>query len=74
MNFIGRILGKDSGNADPYGAPGSGKSLMISLVTVVVLFFAWWLITSLGVIKPLFLPAHGETIGAAVAHVNRIAP
>ena len=42
---------------DHYGAPGSGKSTLISVVTIVVLFGSWWLVTSLGLIKPLFVPS-----------------
>ncbi len=42
---------------DSYGAPGQGSSLAISAVTVVVLLFLWWLVTALGLMKPLFLPS-----------------
>ncbi|MCC6867212.1 MAG: ABC transporter permease subunit [Burkholderiales bacterium] len=39
-----------------YGAPGQGKSTAISVVTTIVLFALWFLITNMGWIKPLFLP------------------
>lgn len=39
-----------------YGAPGQGRSTMISIVTTIVLIAAWFLVTNLGLIKPLFLP------------------
>ncbi|MBS0306797.1 MAG: ABC transporter permease subunit [Proteobacteria bacterium] len=39
-----------------YGAPGQGKSVAISVVTSIALFVAWFAITNLGLIKPLFLP------------------
>ena len=37
--------------------PGEGPSGLISVVTVATLFVAWFLITNLGLIKPLFLPS-----------------
>ena len=40
-----------------YGVPGSGDSLLISLVTGVILIGLWTAATSLGWIKPLFLPS-----------------
>lgn len=39
-----------------FRTPGEGSSVLISAVTVVALFFLWWLVTQLGWIKPLFLP------------------
>lgn len=42
---------------DAYGAPGQGRSTLISVLTVIALFFLWWLVTWLGLIKPLFLPS-----------------
>ena len=50
------IIGNERQTKDPYGAPGSGKSTGISVVTIVVILGAWWLITELEVIRPLFLP------------------
>ncbi len=60
MNLVRRLWGGRTETVGLYGAPGSGRSLMISAVTVVVLLFSWWLITWLGVIKPLFLPSPGD--------------
>jgi taurine transport system permease protein len=40
-----------------FKVPGEGSSVAISVVTVVVLFVLWFLITNLGLIKPLFLPS-----------------
>jgi taurine transport system permease protein len=40
-----------------FGAPGDGKSGMISLVTAVVLIALWFLVTQAGWVKPLFLPS-----------------
>ncbi len=35
--------------------PGSGKTLGITLLTIVTLIVAWWWVTAQGWIKPLFL-------------------
>ena len=40
-----------------YGAPGDGMSAHISLITALVLFGLWLLITEMGWVKPLFLPS-----------------
>lgn len=41
---------------DSFGAPGQGKSAVISVATVVTLLALWTLVTNLGLIQPLFLP------------------
>jgi taurine transport system permease protein len=40
-----------------FKVPGEGSSVAISIVAVVVLLFGWFMITNLGLIKPLFLPS-----------------
>ncbi|WP_378941914.1 ABC transporter permease subunit [Mesorhizobium sp. ANAO-SY3R2] len=40
-----------------YGAPGEGMSGHISLITALVLFGLWLLITEMGWVRPLFLPS-----------------
>jgi taurine transport system permease protein len=40
-----------------FKVPGEGSSAAISVVTVIVLFAVWFVVTSLGLIKPLFLPS-----------------
>jgi len=40
-----------------FKVPGEGNSATISVVTVVTLFGLWFLVTNLGLIKPLFLPS-----------------
>ena len=40
-----------------YGVPGSGNTMVLSLVTIGILLFVWWLITALGWVKPLFVPS-----------------
>lgn len=41
---------------ESYGAPGTGRSTGIGIVTVLTLFVLWWAATHAGWIKPLFLP------------------
>lgn len=40
-----------------YGAPGDGYSGHISLATALVLIALWFLVTSMGWVRPLFLPS-----------------
>ena len=40
-----------------FKVPGEGPSGFISVVTVATIFVGWFLITNLGLIKPLFLPS-----------------
>jgi taurine transport system permease protein len=42
---------------DAYGAPGQGRSFMVSTITVLALFLLWWVATHFGWIPPLFLPS-----------------
>ncbi|MEM7587067.1 MAG: ABC transporter permease subunit [Acidobacteriota bacterium] len=42
--------------ADPYGAPGTGSSRLLSLATTVIILLTWWGVTAAGWIEPLFLP------------------
>lgn len=44
-----------------YGAPGAGHSGLISLLTSVVLISLWFLVTSMGWVKPIFLPSPAAT-------------
>ncbi|HEX2542704.1 MAG TPA: ABC transporter permease subunit [Caldimonas sp.] len=40
-----------------FKVPGEGSSVVISIVTVAVLFAFWFLVTNMGWVKPLFLPS-----------------
>ena len=42
---------------ETYGVPGSGDTGYLTLATVFVLLLAWWLVTTLGWVEPLFLPS-----------------
>ena len=53
-----------------YGVPGSGDSLLISLVTGIILIGLWTAATSLGWIKPLFLPSPITIFSKAVKIAN----
>lgn len=56
---LSRIFGNGQEAQDPYGAPGTGKSTLISAVTIVVILAAWWLVTELELVRALFLPSPG---------------
>ena len=56
---LSRIFGNGQQRKDPYGAPGTGKSTLISTVTIGVILGAWWLVTELELIRALFLPPPG---------------
>ncbi|TAG50200.1 MAG: ABC transporter permease subunit [Betaproteobacteria bacterium] len=49
---------------------GEGSSAFISVVTVLVLFLGWFTITSLGLIKPLFLPSPQAVFGQFYEYVT----
>ena len=55
---------------DSFGAPGTGNSTGISVATTVTLIFLWWLVTSQGWIKPLFLPSPEAVVGRFFALWN----
>lgn len=40
-----------------YGVPGQGSTFWLSVGSVLVMLFIWWLVTALGLVKPLFVPA-----------------
>ncbi len=58
--FIGRqAQGKKEKSADEidsFGAPGSGKSGLISVTTVLIILVTWWISTEQSWVPPLFLP------------------
>lgn len=51
------IFGKAHETKDPYGAPGTGQSTMISALTIAAILGGWWLVTDLHLVKPLFVPS-----------------
>ena len=56
MNPFARFRRRDEA-VDPYGTPGTGRSTLISMTTIVAILGAWWLDTQLELIRPLFLPS-----------------
>lgn len=48
---------------ETYGVPGSGNTLVLSLTTIAILVFIWWLVTTMGWVKPLFLPSPQAIVG-----------
>ncbi|WP_413871749.1 ABC transporter permease subunit [Albidovulum sp.] len=46
-----------------YGVPGQGDTLWLSVGSIAVLLFVWWLITAMGWVKPLFVPSPGAIMG-----------
>ncbi|NJM83209.1 MAG: ABC transporter permease subunit [Tabrizicola sp.] len=51
---------------ETYGVPGQGDTLLLSLGSIAGIIFLWWLVTSMGWIKPLFLPGPGAVLGKFV--------
>lgn len=45
------------GKTSAFRELGEGSSVTISVVTIVVLFALWWVVTEAGWVKPLFLPS-----------------
>jgi len=42
---------------ETYGVPGQGDTLWLSVVSIIGIIFVWWLVTTMGWVKPLFLPS-----------------
>jgi taurine transport system permease protein len=49
--------GRPTRPGETYGVPGSGDTMTLSLATIAILLFVWWLVTAMGWVKPLFVPA-----------------
>lgn len=47
---------------ETYGVPGQGDTLLLSLASIAAIIFIWWLATTLGWVKPLFLPGPGAVL------------
>ncbi len=56
---------------DAYGAPGQGRSVAISITTTIALLVLWYAITTtLGLIKPLFLPSPNAIVNRFLQIAN----
>ena len=42
---------------ETYGVPGQGDTLWLSALSIAGIIFVWWLVTTMGWVKPLFLPS-----------------
>jgi taurine transport system permease protein len=42
---------------ETYGVPGHGETFLLTVVTIAIILFVWWLVTWMGWIKPLFVPS-----------------
>jgi hypothetical protein len=57
LAYFKTLFGDAAPSKDPFGAPGTGKSTMISIVTIIGILLAWWLATQAQLVRPLFLPS-----------------
>jgi taurine transport system permease protein len=64
--WAGLMRAKPAKPGEIYGVPGQGDSLRVSTLVIAGLIFVWWLVTQIGLIKPLFLPSPMAVIGAFV--------
>ena len=64
--WAGFMRAKPSKPGEIYGVPGQGDSIRVSMVVIAGLMSIWWLVTQLGLIKPLFLPSPMAVFGAFV--------
>lgn len=61
-SFLARLIARISRErptrpGEIYGVPGSGDTLLLSVITIAILLFIWWLVTAMGFVKPLFVPS-----------------
>lgn len=54
---VGPPIGSVPLKTSRFKVPGEGSSVMISIVTVTLLFALWFIVTNTGWVKPLFLPS-----------------
>ena len=66
----GLMRAKPAKPGEIYGIPGQGDSLRVSMVVIGALIFVWWLVTQIGLIKPLFLPSPMGIIDAFVEVIS----
>lgn len=50
-----------------YGIPGQGGTIWLSVFSIALFFFVWWLVTFMGWVKPLFVPAPMSIVTKFVA-------
>jgi taurine transport system permease protein len=42
---------------ETYGVPGQGETRLLSIASILGIIFVWWLFTTMGWVKPMFLPS-----------------
>jgi taurine transport system permease protein len=47
---------------ETYGVPGQGDTMLLTVVTIAIILFIWWLVTWMGWIEPLFVPSPGAIV------------
>lgn len=55
--FAGLMKARATRPGEVYGVPGQGGSAWVPLASVAGILFTWWLVTTMGWVKPLFLPS-----------------
>ncbi len=60
--FAALSKGRATRPGEIYGVPGQGDTLWLSLGSIAVLIFIWWLVTAMGWVKPLFIPSPGAIL------------
>lgn len=61
--FTSLIRSRATNPGETYGVPGQGRTFWLSVGSVLTLLFVWWLVTTLGWVKPLFMPSPQATVG-----------
>lgn len=61
-SFFFLTKGRATKPGEIYGVPGQGDTLWLSVGSIAVLLFVWWLITAMGWVKPLFVPSPGAIV------------
>ena len=57
-SLLGRISrARPTRPGEIYGVPGQGDTWILSVATIAILIGLWWLATTLGWVKPLFVPS-----------------
>ena len=51
---------------ETYGVPGQGDTRLLSVASILAIIFVWWLFTTMGWVKPLFLPSPQAVFGKFV--------
>lgn len=51
---------------ETYGVPGQGDTRLLSIASILGIIFVWWLVTTMGWVKPLFLPSPQAVFGKFV--------